>query len=152
MSYHADVARPLRDALNKFEKANRATGRTTRMIENLQDGDLVCFAHTVEARRVERLCKDAGLRDIKVAIIEPRIAERDMLDKLRGSSRRVVLDHGLVDAIAAARIDYIEHGLTGFLVAINRHVKPRRMTTKTFPATSPGQFEGPVIRGGVYPK
>jgi hypothetical protein len=58
-------------ALRAVLMAMRGTGRTTRLIESLQDGDRVVFTNEREARRVERLAKDRG-KDIAWCVVDPK--------------------------------------------------------------------------------
>ena len=45
-------------ALHLYERASRASGRTSRMIAAAHDDDLIVCRHAKEAERVRRLLKD----------------------------------------------------------------------------------------------
>jgi hypothetical protein len=52
--------------LHLFDLAGRRSGRTTRMIERAQDGDLIVCATECERRRLQRLLRDAGKPGVRV--------------------------------------------------------------------------------------
>lgn len=49
---------------------SRRTGRTTRMVAGLRDGDKIVFTNTNEAKRVYRLCREAGLK-VQIIVCSP---------------------------------------------------------------------------------
>lgn len=100
----------MKAALDSYENALRATGRTTTMIGSLQDNDAVIFAHTQERDRVKKILNKRDhfgrrLYPEKVQVIVAAPTFHDVNLKLCGQEvNKLHFDHQWVEA-------YYQHNL-----------------------------------------
>lgn len=80
--------------INVYYESARGTGRTSLLIDNLRSGDRVVFMNAKEAKRVQRLCMDKGIK-IEIIITDPRTPER-IFERGR-SKARTFFDHGFIE-------------------------------------------------------
>lgn len=96
------VGEALQMGLRMFIHAQRATGRSTMLLDSLRDGDIIIAATEREARRLERLAHERGLKHVISMGYEPRAGELlvgGLINRLQGSKRRVVFDHTFFEAV-----------------------------------------------------
>jgi hypothetical protein len=105
-------------ALNVVFGAQRATGRTTRLIESVKDGDRIIAATGREADRLARLLKQRGV-NVSVAVIDPLNPYK--LFELRTAQGRTIFDHTWVEmryqkaiSDAADQMTEMEGRLSGY--------------------------------------
>lgn len=80
----------------------RGSGRTSRMVADLRDGDVVVFGGERHARDVERVALAAGKR-IRCVVVHP--GDKSMLDaKLAGVRARVWFDHAWIEDYIRAEL------------------------------------------------
>lgn len=101
--------------ISEMSDLNRGTGRTTKMIEDAKDGDVIIFSNSREANHVHFEC---AMKGIKVRCIVFPVSESKNLFSLRNgleSHTRLYFDHSWLEefyerAINGARklIDSIE--------------------------------------------
>lgn len=101
-----------------YFRSARRTGRTTSLVESVKDGDRIIFADSKEAARVERLCKERGVK-VECIVIDPNTPER--LFHRGPAEGRAILDHSWVEgfyarAIVQAQrdIDHFERETSGY--------------------------------------
>lgn len=56
----------LREQIQKLELSGRRTGKTTRFVDSLRDGDVVVSHSMEDARRIQDLAKEKGI-DVKAS-------------------------------------------------------------------------------------
>jgi hypothetical protein len=114
---HYGIGHAVAGMVRVYQYTARASGRTTSLVESVKDGDRIVFATPKEARRVERLCKERG---VKVECITVPPSQADLVFN-RGPARgRVIFDHGWVEQYyvnaierAATAIDELERQSSG---------------------------------------
>lgn len=120
-----------------FRECARRTGRTTRFVAQLRDGDVVVFDDVREAQRVRRLCQERGTA-IDTRVIDPRHglpSPGEVIGGRLGSTVRVLFDHGWVEAYHDGEIREACARLEGF----RKHVN------------SPGSDDPPHLRDDLRP-
>jgi hypothetical protein len=105
-------------ALSLVFGAQRQTGRTTRLIESVKDGDRIIAASQNEASQMARLLKQRGV-NVSVEVIDP--ANPHGLHKLHTAQGRTIFDHRWVEMFyqcafsdAADQMTEMEGRLSGF--------------------------------------
>lgn len=80
-------------ALAAFESycvMQRGTGRTSRLLDSLQPGDILVVMKAVECDRYSKLIKERGLKDVKVISIGDIKLLEDHLSREQGIARRPI--------------------------------------------------------------
>lgn len=115
---HFGICAAISAMIRVYLVAARATGRTTHLVENVKDGDRIVFATRNQADRVERLCKERGVK-VKCVVIEVHAPER--LLETGTSEGRTIFDHDWIEkyyerAITRAQteIDHLERETSGY--------------------------------------
>jgi hypothetical protein len=105
-------------ALSLVFGAQRQTGRTTRLIESVKDGDRIITGSQNEARQMGRLLKQRGV-NVSVEVIDPYNPHG--LYELHTAQGRTIFDHTWVEMFyqkaisnAADQMTEMEGRLTGF--------------------------------------
>lgn len=89
----------------------RRTGRTTSLADSVKDGDRICFASSGEARQMERLLRERGVR-VECIVIDP-VNPLEILN--RGTSQgRTLFDHGWVEQYYLAAIEHASSSIDRF--------------------------------------
>ncbi len=78
-------------ALRMYELGARRSGRTTRMVEQVRDGETVVCLNTQHARHVRQALDEKGLRVAKVVTCRPDMGE--LISTTAGYRGRLHLDH-----------------------------------------------------------
>jgi len=105
------IGAAVRGAAEIYFRSARNTGRTTHMIDNARDGDVVVFSCAREARRVERQCLDRGVK-IRPAVVPPGGLPA-LYDRLRGvRGPRVYFDHSVIEGCYMEAIQDVDRTLT----------------------------------------
>ena len=105
-------------ALSLVFGAQRQTGRTTRLIESVKDGDRIIAASGHAARHMAALLKQRGV-NVSIEVIDP--LNQYKLYKLGTAQGRTIFDHTWVEIFyqqaisnAADQMTEMEGRLTGF--------------------------------------
>ena len=95
----------------------RGTGRTTQLVDSLNDGDRVIFTNAREAQRVKQMCLKKGVQ-ITVKVVDPKYISGHVFDA--PSDGKTIFDHTWVEqyyanALERARddIDHLQTVLSG---------------------------------------
>lgn len=72
-------------ALSLFEDASRATGRTTRLIQAAQHGDIIVVPALPMVRHVERMLREAGKEGVRVLHFSVHGIDRMRGQKAKGT-------------------------------------------------------------------
>jgi len=111
------IGAAMRGVMGVYFTGARQTGRTTAMIEAVNDGDRIIFADSKEAARVERLLLHRG-KSVTCLTISPRDSRFFNIGTGQG---RTIFDHSWVEhyylnAIdtAGKEIDHFQGQLSGF--------------------------------------
>lgn len=117
--------------LNLFEVTQRASGRTSRMLERVTDDDQIVFSNEREKSRVERLLKKSGKMKVRLYVVDPKRVPMELVGTApRG---RTFFDHSWSREFLMHRIHQANHALGVF----------QRETSKTWPE-SPDALRNPV--------
>lgn len=81
----------LRSALTAHEQASRQTGRTTRLIECVRDGDLIVTVDEHRAGLLQGLLRDAG--KLGVLVRAERVSDQAAYVTCQRAKGRVFFDH-----------------------------------------------------------
>lgn len=86
----------LETALHVYVDSTRQTGRTTRMIAEMQNGDtVVCPSYPV-ARSLVRLAFDTAGKKIKCVVVDPRQLDEHWT-QIRGLAGNVLFEHTWIE-------------------------------------------------------
>ena len=97
------IGNALRAQANIYRQTARASGRTLAMVESLKDGDRVWFVDDREAKRVDRMCAERGIK-IEALVCSPRNPAKAYQ---RGTAQgKVLFDHSWVEQFY---LDALEH-------------------------------------------
>lgn len=75
----------------------RGSGRTTALLAMVKEDDIVVTALRPQAIHMERLLRDAGFKDVRVIVVDPRSLS-DIEERLKGTRRRVLFCHSVFEA------------------------------------------------------
>lgn len=81
--------------LHLYEAASRGSGRTETTLQRLTSGDTLVVRSPQERSRLERECRERGL---KVRVVSASSVEM-LAERLHGNTSRVVMDHTAYSAI-----------------------------------------------------
>lgn len=101
------IGTALRAILSTYRQTARRTGRTTRLLDALRDGDRVIVASSEEHRHLASLVRMRGL-DVAVMCLSPRDFHPAGLQGIPG---RTYFDHGWVEAFYEQQLSYAERAL-----------------------------------------
>lgn len=120
------VGAALRASLEAFEIGARRSGRTYRMVQAAGDRDRIVCSTRDEARRVERLVRDAG-KKTKVTWLP---ADRNPADHLLRCEGKTIFDHGWVHRFYTEAIGHAEKHLEAIHVHLSTPEQKPRYTPK----------------------
>ena len=119
------VGEAMQHGMRMFSHAKRATGRSTMLIQMVQNHDTVVFAQRAEADRMRRLFAEAGKREVYTIVKDPNQGLGDAYDYIAANyNRRGTLhyDHSWFEAIYFYEIRRIMDSMEHF----NAHMVERR--------------------------
>ncbi|MEO8299949.1 MAG: hypothetical protein ABI574_19325 [Burkholderiales bacterium] len=96
------IGAAMRSLAQIYAQSARRSGRTTRLVESLKDGDRVVFVNVRQADLVRSMCHKRGV-DVECIVMSPG-RPHDLL-MLRPSRRRTIFDHGWVEDYYLKRIE-----------------------------------------------
>jgi len=67
-----EIEKDITDIIKQYFDITRGTGRTTKLLDTVKDGDRVIFVNRTQAMMFENLCKPRGLQ-VKCIDISPEI-------------------------------------------------------------------------------
>ena len=115
---HFGIGAAAQGAFEVYVASARQTGRTTSLVESLKDGDRVIFINYVEARRVERMCEDRGIK-IETQVVDPRSPSK--VFENHTARGRVIFDHSWVEDFyrlalqnASKELDHLQVESSGY--------------------------------------
>lgn len=121
------ISTAVRCMVEVYCQTARRTGRTTQMLDGLKDGDRVVCLTANEARRLESLCRERGLR-VSFKVLDPLYSMK-IFDS-GSSDGRTVFDHSWVEQyfrqsleMAERHFDKLQRESSGFGEA---HLKTQR--------------------------
>ena len=106
--------------LHTFSMMARRTGRTTRMIERIKDGDILICSTSDERRDIERGLREAGKDKVKIVVQDP--TKRFDNPALR-TNGEVHFDHWWVEQRIADALKVTEADLVHIRAAIQREYR-----------------------------
>ena len=100
-------------ALELFDASSRHTGRTAVALADLDDGDLFLTFSPQHARQVEHELRGQGKRHVLVGHCAsmPSLLERVERARAGGTTRRIVLDHTVVNLLYREAIENTAHAI-----------------------------------------
>lgn len=90
---HFGIGSAVKAMLRVLSHSSRATGRTTSLIDSLRDGDRVLVPTTGERERLDRQCRERGLK-VDIVVVDSRY---EALRSLRPAVGRTIFEHTLVE-------------------------------------------------------
>jgi hypothetical protein len=78
-------------ALRMYEQGARRSGRTTRMIDQVREGETVVCFNALHARHVQTALRERGLTNVRVSTCAPDMGE--FVSTTAGVRGRIHLDH-----------------------------------------------------------
>lgn len=107
--------------LGTYQSAARRSGRTTRMINSLKNGDRVVFMTEREAKRVTRLCADRGI-SVDAIVGDP--ARPYTIMGSGRSSGKTVFDHSFIEQFYLEAIKSAQKHIDGMELALSCNEPP----------------------------
>lgn len=101
------IGTALRALFAAYTQTARRTGRTTRLVGALRDGDRVIVASVPEQRYLKSLMRMRGL-EVEVRCIPPRDFHPGELERIQG---RTHFDHGWIERFYEHQLSYAERAL-----------------------------------------
>jgi GAF domain-containing protein len=99
---HFGIGAAVRAVVRVYVKSARRTGRTTSLVESVQDGDRIVFDDHREATRVEKLLRARG---VQVECTVLRVDRAGELFTKPPSAGRTIFDHTWVERYYEQSID-----------------------------------------------
>lgn len=100
---HYGIGTAIQGLVRIYTETARRTGRTTHMLESLKDGDrVVCLESSPEAKRLERLARERGLK-VQFISISPK--QPGKLFESGTPLGRTIFDHSWVEQYFQLGID-----------------------------------------------
>lgn len=96
------IGNAVRGALEIYFRSARRSGRTTALIEHLQDGDRVVFLNQKHAEHFQRQARQLG-KEIEIAVCPVNDLHR-IMDR-PGSANRLFLDHSWIEEFYLHKMD-----------------------------------------------
>lgn len=81
-------------AMRMHELGARQSGRTSRMVERVRDGEMVVCLNAASARRMTELLRQQGKHRVRVVTSAPQ--QNEFVSTTAGYSGRLHLDHSFV--------------------------------------------------------
>lgn len=103
----------LMDDLKTAEDKRRGTGRTTAIIDQMQDGDVI-IVHTMQCgEQVRNMAAKKGKAIIPLAAPDQRTFDSVMHEQLRGFQGNIYFDHHVLGMMFARKVADFEkmHGI-----------------------------------------
>ncbi len=125
-----------------YMHGKRRSGRTTRLIESMQDGDIVLVVDHAYGNMIQQDAKRAG-KTIETYVLPPTPGRMwDSLTPLmnRAGTQRVLFDHTWVECFIAERLNEVEHEFEEFTKRIDE-VRARRLKPEPLMKTRDGSFD-----------
>ncbi|WP_378952241.1 hypothetical protein [Mesorhizobium sp. ANAO-SY3R2] len=124
------MAAMLAAGLEIYILSSRRTGKTTRMIANLKDGDQVVTLHQKEADRLRRIFKERKLDVRVITIAEPQ--PHEVLTRVSTASGRgrTHFDHSWVEAFFSRAIDNAAKDFDSLVSAVTGWQETHERTRK----------------------
>lgn len=89
------IGSAIKSVLSIYFHLAEQTGRTTNLVESVQDGDRVVFADARDAKRVSLLCKERGVTIEPLVVSPERMYEISSYGTAQG---RLIFDHVWLEA------------------------------------------------------
>lgn len=86
------IGSAVKGVVSGYLRQARQTGRTTHLIDNLRDGDMVIFVNHSHADKVKRACKERGI-NVKMQVLDLKYPRLDF----PAVSGRCFIDHVWVE-------------------------------------------------------
>jgi len=128
------IGTALRAMFATYSQTARRTGRTTRLLDVLRDGDRVIVASIPEQRHLNALARGRGLA-VEVRCVPPRDIHPASLPPIAG---RTHLDHGWIEKFYETELAYAERAVA--------EIQARLQPVEPSPAPS---FNEPTTWGGL---
>lgn len=96
--------------LEMFIEQRRASGRTTKLIEEAQPGDWIFCGSSKEMRRIDNMLRSAGKRDVRVSYVAS-VGHLMRAASERGPVKgRILFDHFALEEMYRSAIMDVELG------------------------------------------
>ena len=112
-----------------YFRAARRTGRTTQLLNSLNDGDRVYFLERNHLRSFKRLAKERNL-DIECCVIP--VNDIHDIYKMGTCQGRSVFDHSWVEAYHLLSIKHVNDTIRMHQTETSSYGEPHRSTAKQF--------------------
>jgi len=112
-----------------YLQSARQTGRTVSLIESVKDGDRIIFADSKEAKRVERLLLERGVK-VECMVVSPK-EPNSVLE--RGTAQgRTIFDHSWIEQFYMDGIEYTMQTIDKIEAAASGYGEKHRETKRSF--------------------
>jgi hypothetical protein len=116
----------LETALNSFDAGSRRSGRTTRMLDAAQDGDLIVVVTMEHAVRLQRELREAGKTGVRVVAVDTKDPHSNTVLMGLRTPGSVHLDHVWVMEFFRSRIRSVGLEMDDLCRRLSRTWPPRR--------------------------
>lgn len=104
MTEQYGFGKELQSSIQNIEQSMRRTGRTTRMLEALKDGDRVVTYSEASASYLRQLIRERGL-NVNVRVCEPTPGALADMERVKASDGETVFDHTWIYMYYRAALD-----------------------------------------------
>jgi hypothetical protein len=111
-------AATLKSSLHYFAINSRQTGRTSRLIERVKDGDQIVAPSAEVARYIERRLREYGKNNIKVFSVSPSEMPLNFVGTAHHG--RTFFEHSWVERFFINAIDQAEKQLESYSIAMSK--------------------------------
>lgn len=129
MTDHFGIGAALKGAANLYFLTARRTGRTVSMVESAKDGDLLIFDNASEARRVEKLCLERGLK-VRITVVNHKDPGSAFGRPGLPVEGRAIFDHGWVEQFYQNAIDLAAEDIRKLQNNLSGEGEPHRETRR----------------------
>lgn len=140
---HFGIGAAMLSMTSTYSFTARRTGRTLSLVESVKDGDRLVFADQREAKRVEILCRDRGVK-VDCIVIPPKELHR--LGERGTSEGRTIFDHSWVEQFYFAAIEQAQGAIDHWQRETSGYGAPHRETRRKAEELGrwPAYKEGPL--------
>lgn len=126
---HFGIGAAMRGMLLNYQRASRASGRTTSLVDSVKGGDRIVFADRREADRVGRLLKERRV-DVECIVVDPMHPERLFERGSLSGDGRTIFDHSWVETFYLNAIEHAARQIDTMQRESSGHGEPHRATAR----------------------
>jgi hypothetical protein len=124
-----NIGPTLQASLSMYTEHARQTGRTTRLIDSLKEGDRVVCLNARESERIRRLIQERGLKGVEMVTNHPDEAG-ELLGRLPTPQGLTLFEHTWVEEYFRRELEKASSRLRELQNALSGYGEPHRITRR----------------------